>query len=77
MPVEQQVMIVAVANMGLLDDIPAAQITAFEADFHEFIKDKYSQIGQNIRETLKISDEDMEQLRTATEEFKLLFKTAE
>jgi F-type H+-transporting ATPase subunit alpha len=77
MPVEQQVMIVAAANMGLLDDIPAADITAFEPDFHEYIKDKYPEIGKEIRETLKLSDEMIEQLKKATEDCKLLFKPAE
>jgi F-type H+-transporting ATPase subunit alpha len=75
MPVEQEVMIVAVANTGLLDDIPASRITAFEADFHVFVKDKYPDIGAAIRDTKQISDETMEQLKKATEEFKLLFKT--
>ena len=30
MPVEQEVIIVAVANMGLLDDVPVSRLTAFE-----------------------------------------------
>jgi len=77
MPVEQQVMIVAAANMGLLDDIPTAQITSFEGDFHEYIKDKYPEIGKDIRESKKMSDENMDKLKKATEEFKLLFKPAE
>ncbi len=77
MPVEQQVMIVAVANLGLLDDIPADEITSFESDFHEYMKDKYPAIGSSIRETKQVSDETMEDIKKATEEFKLLFKPAE
>jgi F-type H+-transporting ATPase subunit alpha len=77
MPVEQQVMIVSAANMGLLDDVPTDQITSFEADFHEYVKDKYPEIGQAIRDTKQMSDENMEQLKKATEDFKLLFKPAE
>ncbi len=74
MPVEQQVMIIAVATMGLLDDIPVDRVRSFEADFHEFMKDKYPAIGKAIRETKQVTDETSEQLKKATEEFKLLFK---
>ena len=77
MPVEQQVIIVAVANLGLLDDVPVNQLTSFESDFHEFVKDKYPDIGKSIRETKQVSDEIMEEIKKAAEEFKLLFKTAE
>ncbi len=74
MPVEQQVMIIAAANLGMLDDIPVEQVKAFETDFHEFMKDKYPDIGKTIRETRQMSDETIERLRKATGEFKLLFK---
>ncbi|MBI4831308.1 MAG: F0F1 ATP synthase subunit alpha [Candidatus Lindowbacteria bacterium] len=77
MPVEQQVMIIAAANLGMLDDVPADHVKSFELDFHEFMKDKYPAIGQAIRETKKITDETMEQIKKATEEFKLLFKPSE
>jgi F-type H+-transporting ATPase subunit alpha len=77
MPVEQQVMIIAAANLRLLDDIAVDQIKAFEADFHGFIKDKYPNIGKSIRETKQVTDETIEQLRKATEEYKLLFKPVE
>jgi F-type H+-transporting ATPase subunit alpha len=77
MPVEQQVMIIAAANMRLLDDIKVDQVQEFELGFHEFVKDKYSEIGKKIRETKQIDDETLEQLKKATEEFKLLFKPAE
>ncbi len=74
MPVEQQVMIIAAANLGLLDDIPVDQIKAFETGFHEFMKDKYPEIGKAIRETKQVTDETSDQIKKATEEFKLLFK---
>ncbi|RJP15279.1 MAG: F0F1 ATP synthase subunit alpha, partial [Candidatus Abyssobacteria bacterium SURF_5] len=74
MPVEQQVQIIAVANLGLLDDVPVDKIKAFESDFHEFMKDRYSAIGEAIRTTKKVDDQTLEQLKKATEEFKLLFK---
>ncbi len=75
MPVEQEVIIVAIANTGLLDDVPVSRLTAFEADFQVFVKDKYPGISSAIRDTKKLSDETMEELKKATEEFKLLFKT--
>ena len=75
MPVEQEVIIVAIANTGLLDDVPVARLTAFESDFLVFVKDKYPGIGAAIRDTRKLDDETMEELKKATEEFKLLFKT--
>jgi len=66
-----------VANMGLLDDVPVSRLMAFEADFHGFVKDKYPDIGKAIRETKQMSDETTEELKKATEEYKLLFKTVE
>jgi F-type H+-transporting ATPase subunit alpha len=75
MPVEKQVMIIAAANMGMLDNIPTDKIKAFEADFHEFMKDRYPAIGESIRTTRKVDDQTLEQLKKATEEFKLLFKS--
>jgi F-type H+-transporting ATPase subunit alpha len=77
MPVEQQVMIIAAANMRLLDDVGVDQVEEFETGFHEFVKDKYPDIGKSIRETKQIDDDALEQLKKATEEFKLLFKPAE
>jgi F-type H+-transporting ATPase subunit alpha len=77
MPVEQQVIIIAVANMGLLDDIPVERVKSFEVGFQEFMRDKYPAVGKTIRETKQVTDDTLEQLKKATEEFKLLFKPSE
>ena len=77
MPVEQQIMIIAAANLRLLDDVSVSQVREFEDGFHDFVKDKYPEIGKSIRETKQMTDETLEQLKKATEEFKLLFKPAE
>ena len=73
MPVEQQVMIVAVANLGLLDDIPLEQIAAFEHAFHEFMHHTHPEVGNTIRDQGKMTDDLTESIKTYAEEFRAQF----
>ena len=60
MPVEFQIIIIYAATQKYLLDIPTADILAFETALFEFIKTKYPEIPQGIKEK-KVLEEDNEQ----------------
>ncbi|MFC2044753.1 F0F1 ATP synthase subunit alpha [Chloroflexota bacterium] len=70
MPVEKQVMILYAAINGYLDDVPVAEVGAFEANFHSFMGTSYSQICQAITREKDLSVESEEKLKAAIMEFK-------
>jgi len=70
MPVEKQVMILYAAINGYLDDVPVAQVGAFEADFHRFMETNNRKIGETISQEKDISAETEEALKVAIGEFK-------
>ncbi len=73
MPVERQVMIIAVANLGLLDDVPLEGIAAFEEAFHEFMQHTHPDVGRTLRDEGQMTDDLMEAVKTAAEEFRAQF----
>ena len=70
MPVEEQVMIIYVATNGYLDDLPVSAVKKFEREFYLFMRDKYPDVGIQIKQTGKLSDENVETLKKAAVEFK-------
>jgi F-type H+-transporting ATPase subunit alpha len=76
MPVEQQVMIIYAVTNGFLDDVPVAEIRAFERDFHDFVAARFPAVGERIRTEKALSKESESSLRQAIEEFKSLRGTA-
>ena len=60
MPVEFQIIIIYAATQKYLLDIPTADILDFETALFEFIKTKYPEIPQGIKEK-KVLEEDNEQ----------------
>jgi F-type H+-transporting ATPase subunit alpha len=78
-PVEKQVMIIYAATNGYLDDVSVDKIVAWEPAFYRYIDSNHPEIGeaiieQSVKGKEKMSDELLQQLRAAIEEFK---KTAE
>ena len=70
---EKQVIIIYAGANGLLDDIPANKVVAFEADLYPFLEAKYPKILENIS-AKKALDKDIEaELNKALEEFKINF----
>ncbi|MBO6574091.1 MAG: F0F1 ATP synthase subunit alpha [Rhodothermales bacterium] len=61
-PVEEQVAIIFVATKGLLDDIAADKVGAFEKEFIERLRLKHADVLASIRDTGKTSDEAAETL---------------
>ncbi len=73
MPVEHQVMILYAVTNGYLDEVPVERIRAWEAGFHDFMRDRYPQVGEAIRTTKDLSDETEQQLVAAIREYSETF----
>jgi F-type H+-transporting ATPase subunit alpha len=72
-PVERQVVIIFAGANGYLDDIPASNVTKFEAELYPFMEAKYSNIFDSIRESKKIDSETEADLKKALDDFKTSF----
>jgi F-type H+-transporting ATPase subunit alpha len=75
MPVENQIIIIFVAENGYLDDLPIEKVKDFEAGFYPFVREKYSQIPKNIREEKQLSEEMSKLLHQAAQDYKKNFVT--
>ncbi len=74
--VENQVMIIYAVNNNFMNDIAIEDIQEFEADFYIFMRNSHPEIGTEIKNTGKLSDENEQNLRAAIEEFKIRFKNS-
>jgi F-type H+-transporting ATPase subunit alpha len=72
MAVEHQIAIIFAVTNGYLDDIGVDRIRQWEADFHEFLSAKHSELMSHIRTKKKLDDDLTERLRKAIEEFKAI-----
>jgi F-type H+-transporting ATPase subunit alpha len=70
MPFEKQILIIAAASYGLLDDIPVAQLLVFEKELSKFVERVHVGILDSIRQKKEITDETKKALTLAVEEFK-------
>ena len=74
MPVEYQVIIIYAATKKLLLDVAVSDITRFEDELFEFIKTKYPEVPESIKNDREIKEETEEKLLKAIEDFKADFK---
>lgn len=74
MPVEYQVIIIFAATKKLLLDVAVSDITRFEEELFEFIKTKYNEIPEAIKNDKVLSEENETKLLAAINEFKKEFK---
>ena len=74
MEVVDQVLAIYAANKGALDDVPVAQVGAFEKDFLQFIRDSKSEIRSTIVEKKELTADLKEKLLGAITEFKRVWK---
>jgi F-type H+-transporting ATPase subunit alpha len=72
MPVEEQVVSIFCGTQGILDDLPADQVTRFESDLLEDFRTRHVDLLDTIRNTGQLPDE--QALRTAIDDFKARFK---
>ncbi|MGA7671043.1 MAG: F0F1 ATP synthase subunit alpha [Nitrolancea sp.] len=70
MPVEEQVAIIWAATNGPLDDVPVEQVREFEAQYLDYMRTSKADLLAKIAEQKRLSDELIEEIRTASSEFK-------
>jgi F-type H+-transporting ATPase subunit alpha len=75
--VEDQVLSIWAVSNGYLDDLPVEKVQDFERKFLDFMRSRYSQIGETIRDTGKLEDDTVEKLRSAVDEFKQSYLESE
>ena len=76
-PVEYQIIILYAATRKHLLDIPTEKVLEFEEALFEYIKTKYPEIPESIKETRVLSDEAEQKLIQAIGECKAKFSAAE
>ena len=74
MPVEEQVVVLYTGVNGYLDDLPLEAVKRFERDFLRFMREKHSDILEDIKTKKEITEETEEKLKKAIEEFKKEFR---
>ena len=72
-PVEEQVMSIWAVTNGYLDDLPVETAQEFESGLLDHLRTRHSGVGQAIRESGKLDDDTVEQLKKAVEDFKSSF----
>lgn len=73
-PVEQQVAGIWLATNGYIDDVSEKAASAFETQFLDYLKTKHAHVLKNIADKKAITDDIKASLKTAADEFKLIFK---
>jgi F-type H+-transporting ATPase subunit alpha len=74
MSVEEQVIIIYTVVNGHLDDLPVSNLGRFEEEYLEFLDANYPEIGEEIAEIEKLSDELKAKLDEKVKEFKDMFQ---
>jgi len=75
--VEDQVLSIWAVSNAYLDDLPVEKVQDFERKFLDFMRSRYSQIGETIRDTGKLEDDTSEKLKAAADEFKQSYLDSE
>jgi F-type H+/Na+-transporting ATPase subunit alpha len=70
MPVEQQIMIIFAVTNGFLDDVPVAEIRAWETGFRDFMTAEHPELAEEIRTRKVLSDDLGARLKAAVAEYK-------
>jgi F-type H+-transporting ATPase subunit alpha len=73
LPIEKQITVLYAGVNGFIDDIDSSEVVKFEAEFHDFIEHKYSNILDDLKAKQKIDDEIKNNLENAINEFKTIF----
>jgi len=69
-PLQKQVMILYAVINGFMDDVPVDKVQAFEVGFNRFLDSTHPGIGETIEKEKRLSDDTIQALRPALEEFK-------
>ncbi len=71
----KQVIIIYIGTKGFLDDIPLNLVKTFENEFYSYLDQHHPDIGNTIDKTKDLDQNSMNQLESATAQFKQEFKT--
>ncbi len=72
--VEDQVFMIKGAGMGMLDEVPVAQVGLFEKEFLGFMNSEYTELVKELSEKKAFSDEGEKKFAEAIGRFKTNFK---
>jgi F-type H+-transporting ATPase subunit alpha len=75
-PVEEQVISIWLGTSGKLDDVPVADIGRFESEFLAHVRRNEDGALAEIRDTGKLTDENVERLERVVKDFKRGFTTS-
>ena len=75
-PVEEQVISIWLGTSGKLDDVPVADISRFESEFLAHLRRNDEGALAEIRDTGKLTDENVERLEGVVKDFKRGFTTS-
>ena len=67
--VEKQVAVIFAGTNGFLDDVPLAQVRAFETGLYQFLDSRHAQVLAGIREKKQLDDEIKAALNAAVKDF--------
>jgi F-type H+-transporting ATPase subunit alpha len=70
MPVEEQVVDLWMAGNGFLDDVQVEDVKEFESQYLDYMRTAHPELLRTIAQEQALSDEVIEQLRSATDSFK-------
>ncbi|MBI3251910.1 MAG: F0F1 ATP synthase subunit alpha [Candidatus Omnitrophica bacterium] len=73
MTLAEEVSILYLGTKGLLDDVPLERILEFEKGFHQFLKEKYPDVGNDLEKQKDLTDSIGQRLDKAAGEFKARF----
>jgi F-type H+-transporting ATPase subunit alpha len=76
-PVEEQVISIWLGTSGKLDDVPVADVGKFETEFLDHVRRNSEGALQEIRDTGKLTDENVERLEGVVKDFKRGFTTSD
>ncbi|MBN2548363.1 MAG: F0F1 ATP synthase subunit alpha [Anaerolineales bacterium] len=69
MSLENQVMLIFASTQGFADNVPLDRMRAWELSLLRFMESSYPEIGRDIAEKKRITDETRDKLKTALEAF--------
>jgi F-type H+-transporting ATPase subunit alpha len=73
-PVEEEVVSIWAGTTGQLDDVPVEDIRRFESEFLDYLRRDHAGLLGAIRETKKLSDDDVTSLKDAIDRFRRGFE---
>ncbi|MCW0215279.1 MAG: F0F1 ATP synthase subunit alpha [Pseudonocardia sp.] len=75
--VEDEVVSIWLGTSGQLDSVPVADVTRFERDFLDHLRRNHDGVTGEIRDTGKLTDENIDRLQKLTDEFKGQFTASD